>query len=66
MPELKWRYGDFAMLGLMGFLALGIPAIFWDKRWITQDQRGVRKMTPLTFDLDKVKGGGRKSENWWA
>ena len=62
MPELKWKYAYFAMLGVMAVLALGISAIFWGKRWITWGRRGVHKMTPLTFDLDKVRGAGEKSK----
>ncbi|MBI3743457.1 MAG: magnesium/cobalt transporter CorA [Chloroflexi bacterium] len=60
MPELKWKYGYFSMLGVMAVFALGISAIFWGKRWITWGRSGVRKMTPLTFDLDKVRGVGEK------
>ncbi len=33
MPELKWKYGYFACLGLMGVLALGMLYLFKRRKW---------------------------------
>jgi magnesium transporter len=34
MPELKWRYGYFLILGLMGALSAGLLLWFKKKEWI--------------------------------
>lgn len=36
MPELKWRYGYFFMLGLMLLVTLGLLYYFWRRGWIFQ------------------------------
>ncbi|WP_187170538.1 magnesium/cobalt transporter CorA [Salidesulfovibrio onnuriiensis] len=33
MPELKWHYGYFIILGVMGVLAVAMAAVFVRKRW---------------------------------
>lgn len=35
MPELKFEYGYFAVLGLMGLLAVGMLSFFWKRKWIS-------------------------------
>lgn len=34
MPELQWRYGYFAVLGLMGLIAIALLALFRYKKWL--------------------------------
>jgi magnesium transporter len=34
MPELKWRYGYFLLLGLMALLSGGLLYWFKKKEWI--------------------------------
>jgi magnesium transporter len=34
MPELKWRYGYFVILGLMAALSAGLLLWFKKKEWI--------------------------------
>jgi magnesium transporter len=34
MPELKWKYGYFGVLGLMFFILVGMIAYFRRRRWI--------------------------------
>lgn len=34
MPELKWKYGYFAVLGLMGFISVGLLLFFHKKKWL--------------------------------
>ena len=36
MPELKYRYGYFLTLGVMGLLAAGLLVYFWRRGWIFQ------------------------------
>lgn len=39
MPELKWRYGYFAALGVMLVVALALLAFFWRRGWIGERSR---------------------------
>jgi magnesium transporter len=34
MPEIAWRYGYFAILGLMAVMAGGMVLYFKRKRWM--------------------------------
>ena len=34
MPELAWRWGYFAVLGVMAALAIGLVALFWRLGWL--------------------------------
>lgn len=34
MPELSWRYGYFAVLGVMSLVAVGMVLVFRRRRWI--------------------------------
>jgi magnesium transporter len=36
MPELKWRWGYFACLGVMGAVALSMVVFFWYRGWLTR------------------------------
>ncbi|WP_273431320.1 magnesium/cobalt transporter CorA [Chitinibacter tainanensis] len=37
MPELKWRYGYWAVLALMAVLGIGLGGFFWARRWISRE-----------------------------
>lgn len=37
MPELRWQYGYFAVLGLMAGISIAMFAFFWKKGWFRQD-----------------------------
>lgn len=34
MPELEWKWGYYASLGLMGVVTIGMLYYFWRKRWL--------------------------------
>jgi magnesium transporter len=34
MPELEWRYGYYALLGVMASVSVGMLAYFRRKRWL--------------------------------
>jgi len=34
MPELKWKYGYFILLGLMAFVGIGLAVYFKKKKWL--------------------------------
>jgi magnesium transporter len=34
MPELRWKYGYFVLLGLMAFVGFGMLFFFKKKKWI--------------------------------
>ena len=33
MPETHWRYGYFAVLGLLAVVAIGLSWFFWSRKW---------------------------------
>lgn len=33
MPELHWKWGYFAVLGLMAAIGGGMGYLFWRRRW---------------------------------
>lgn len=34
MPELHWRYGYFALLGIMAFIFIALLLFFYKKKWL--------------------------------
>jgi magnesium transporter len=38
MPELKWHYGYFFVLGFMGLITLGLILWFKRKGWFNTDK----------------------------
>ena len=55
MPELKWRYGYFFMLGLMLLVTIGLLFYFWRRGWIFQgdDEEPVQKDSGNTIDPNR-------------
>ena len=56
MPELKWAWGYFAVLGVM---AAGVAIIvwrFWASNWITWGRRQVTRFWSLAVEHDKLIG----------
>ncbi len=49
MPELHWRYGYFAAMGLMAAIALVMLGFFWHKGWLNREGGGgTRDEDPAT------------------
>jgi len=50
IPELRTRYGYFAVLGLMGFLTLALLIYFKRRGWIFQSERAKETHVDRTND----------------
>ena len=46
MPELEWRYGYVAVLGLMGSVAVGMLVFFWRRGWLGRGWRAAAVPLP--------------------
>jgi magnesium transporter len=56
MPELKWSWAYFAVLGLMGTVAVATVSWFWARRWIVWGRRHVPRVRPLAVEPEKLVG----------
>ena len=56
MPELKWSWGYFAVLGLMGMAATAAVWWFWARRWITWSRRQVSRARLFAVDAEQLVG----------
>lgn len=54
MPELKWSWGYFAVLGLMGAAILTVVWRFWAGRWITWGRQQVTRARPFAVRPEKL------------
>ncbi len=48
LPELKWYWGYFAVLGLMAAVVIIVVVWFWARKWITFGRRATRDERPAT------------------
>jgi magnesium transporter len=56
MPELKWSWGYYGILGLIGAVLAGAFGWFWGWPWLKAGRKRVRLLGPLRFDLRKLRG----------
>lgn len=56
MPELKWSWGYFAVLGFMGTVFAAAIYWFWARRWITWGRRQVSRVRPFAVEPEKLIG----------
>jgi len=56
MPELKWEWGYFAVLGIMGVVIIVLIWRFWAHNWIMWGRRKVRWIKPFAVDPMKLVG----------
>ena len=56
MPELKWPWGYFAVLGFMGMVIAGVIWRFWASRWIGWGRKQVSRVRPFTVEPEKLVG----------
>ena len=56
MPELKWHWGYFAVLGIMATAIIGLVWKFWASNWITIGNRRVQRIIDLTANPKRLKG----------
>jgi magnesium transporter len=56
MPELQWRWGYFAVLGIMGAAIVSVIWRFWASRWIGWGRKQVRRVGLFTVEPERLKG----------
>ncbi len=56
MPELGWRWGYFAVLGLIGAVIAVAIWWFWARNWITWGRRRIIRIRPFAVEPKKLIG----------
>jgi len=56
MPELKWHWGYFAVLGLMGTAIVAVLWWFWARSWITWGRRQASRVKFIAVPREKLIG----------
>ncbi|HEY55663.1 MAG TPA: magnesium/cobalt transporter CorA [Dehalococcoidia bacterium] len=56
LPELGWRWGYFAVLGLIGFVIAVAIWWFWARNWITWGRRRIVRIRPFAVEPKKLIG----------
>jgi magnesium transporter len=56
MPELKWEWGYFAVLGLIGAVIIVAIWWFWARSWITWGRRRIIRIRPFAVEPKKLVG----------
>lgn len=64
MPELKWSWGYFAVLGLMGAAIVSVVYKFWANRWVTWGRRKVTWMRPFAVRPEKLAWHAAHLAKW--
>jgi len=62
MPELKWQWGYFAVLGTMASVIIGLIWKFWASNWITIGRRRARRIISFTANREIIKGYIKKAK----
>lgn len=57
MPELKWSWGYYVALGIMGIVAATAVGLLWAQRWITLGRRRqAPRVRPFAVGREKLLG----------
>jgi magnesium transporter len=56
MPELEWRWGYFAVLGIMGVVIASVIWRFWASQWIGWGRKQVRRVSLFAVEPEKLIG----------
>jgi magnesium transporter len=56
MPELGWRWGYFAVLGVIGLVVLILVWRFWASGWFSWGRRKVTWIKPFVIETEKIRG----------
>jgi magnesium transporter len=64
MPELRWSWGYFAVLGLMGVVIISIMWRFWASNWFNWGRRRVSRIGLFTVNPDKLIGSMGRLTGW--
>ncbi len=56
MPELQWKWGYYAVLGIMAIAVAMVIWRFWASGWIAWGRRQVTRAISLTVDPRRLLG----------
>ena len=56
MPELSWRWGYFAVLGIIGFVVLVVVWRFWSSGWFAWGRKRMKWVRPFLVEGKKIRG----------
>jgi magnesium transporter len=56
MPELHWRWGYFAILGVIGFVILIVVWRFWASGWFAWGRKRMKWIRPFVVEGKKIRG----------
>ena len=56
MPELSWRWGYFAVLGVIGFVILVLAWRFWASGWFAWGRKRMSWVKPFVVEGKKIRG----------
>jgi magnesium transporter len=56
MPELAWRWGYFAVLGIIGFVILVMIVRFWAAGWFSWGRKRAAWVRPFAVEARKLRG----------
>jgi len=56
MPELKWRFGYFMILGVIGVVVLVLMWRFWASGWFAWGKRRIAWVKPFVVETRKIRG----------
>lgn len=56
MPELGWRWGYFAVLGVIGFVILVVIWRFWASGWFAWGRKRIEWVRPFVVERKKIRG----------
>ena len=59
MPELKWEWGYFAVLGIMATAIVFAAMWFWARGWIASGRRRVSRIISLAVNPERLIGHAR-------
>jgi MFS family permease len=56
MPELQWRWGYFAVLGVIVLVILILVWRFWASGWLAWGRRRMSWVKPFVVESKKIRG----------
>ncbi len=56
MPELHWRWGYFAVLGVIGLVILVLLWRFWASGWFARGRRKMAWIRPFRVNVKRLRG----------
>ena len=56
MPELRWRWGYFAVLGVVALVIFILIWHFWARGWFAWGKRKMSRVRPFKVEGIKIRG----------